>query len=91
MSEGTRHMEAITMYSTSWCPDCRRAKSFLKERGVEFREINIEHDPSVEDIVIKANNGKRTVPTFLVGSRYFSCSPFNAARLAAELQIPLNA
>jgi 5,10-methylenetetrahydrofolate reductase len=32
-------MESITMYTTNWCPDCRRAKNFLKERGVSFREV----------------------------------------------------
>ena len=83
-------MEAITMYGTVWCPDCRRAKSFLKERGVAFREVDIEDDPEAEEIVLKANNGRRKVPTFRVGARYFACSPFNAAELACELQIPLN-
>jgi len=82
--------EPITMYTTMWCPDCRRAKSFLKERGVEFREVNIERDASAEAVVIKANDGKRKVPTFAVGGRYFACSPFNAAQLACELDVPLN-
>jgi glutaredoxin len=83
-------MEAITMYSTPWCPDCRRAKSFLKERGVNFREVNIEEDPSGEEIVLKANDGKRVVPTLEVGGRFFACSPFDAEQLAEELGIPLN-
>lgn len=83
-------MDLITMYTAFWCPDCRRAKSFLKERGVAFREIDIEQDPQAEAIVINANNGKRTIPTLEVGGRYFSCSPFDAAELAAELNIPLN-
>ena len=83
-------MEPITMYSAFWCPDCRRAKTFLKERGIAFREIDIEMNPDAEEIVIKANGGKRKVPTLEVGGRYFSCSPFNAADLAEELNIPLN-
>ena len=83
-------MEPITMYSTRWCPDCRRAKTFLKERGVEFREVDIEEDPSAEEIVIKANNGRRKVPTLEVGGRYFACSPFDAEELAENLKIPLN-
>lgn len=83
-------MASITMYSTTWCPDCRRAKAFLKERGVEFREVDIEKDPAAEEIVIKANNGKRKVPTLEVGGRYFACSPFNPDQLASELNIPLN-
>ncbi len=83
-------MELVTMYSTAWCPDCRRAKMFLKERGVNFREVNIEEDPAGEEIVIKANDGKRKVPTLEVGGRFFACSPFDAEQLAEELNIPLN-
>ena len=83
-------MEPIVIYSTGWCPDCRRAKDFLRKRGIEFDEVNIEEDPDGEDIVIAANNGKRKVPTLKVGDRFFACSPFNAQLLADELNIPLN-
>jgi mycoredoxin len=83
-------LEPITMYTTTWCPDCWHAKTFLKERCVSYREVNIEEDESGEEIVIKANNGKRKVPTFDVGGRFFACSPFDAEQLAAELDIPLN-
>ena len=83
-------MEIITMYTTAWCPDCRRAKSFMKERGVVFQEVDIEQDPTAEDIVIQANNGKRKVPTLRVGDHYFVCSPFDPVALASELKIPLN-
>ena len=83
-------METITMYTTSWCPDCRRVKSFLTQRNIAFSEINIEEHDDAEEIVIKANNGKRKVPTLKVGERYFACSPFNAMQLAHELNVPLN-
>jgi mycoredoxin len=83
-------MEAITIYGTEGCPDCRRAKNFLRERGVAFQEVNIEKDPEGEEIVMSANDGKRKVPTLKVGERYFACSPFNAQQLADELKIPLN-
>ena len=83
-------MEPITMYTTTWCGDCRRAKSFMKERGVVFREVNIEQDPAAAALVIQANKGKRKVPTFEVGGRYFSSSPFDAVQLATELNVPLN-
>jgi glutaredoxin len=83
-------MEPITMYSAGWCPDCRRVKDFLKERGVEFREVDIDKDEESEELVLRVNNGKRKVPTLRVGERYFACSPFNAQKLADELRIPLN-
>jgi glutaredoxin len=83
-------MEPLTMYTTPWCPDCRRAKTFLRERGVEFREVDIEKDPSAEEVVLKANDGRRKVPTMEIGGRYFACSPFDAEELAENLNIPLN-
>jgi len=83
-------MEPVTVYTTTWCPDCYRAKSFLKKRGVPYREVNIENDPTAEAIVIQANHGKRKVPTLKVGDRYFACSPFNPVQLATELNVPLN-
>ena len=83
-------MHAITMYSTGWCPDCRRVKNFLAERGVAYNEVNIEEDDAGEEIVMLANHGKRVVPTLKIGDRFFPCSPFNAQKLADELKIPLN-
>ncbi len=80
----------ITMYTTSWCGDCRRAKQFLKERGVEFREINIDESPDAEALVLRVNEDLRMVPTFEVDGRYFSCSPFDPCKLSEELNIPLN-
>jgi glutaredoxin len=83
-------MEPITMYSAGWCPDCRRVKNFLNERGMKFQEVDIDQDAESEELVLRINNGRRKVPTLKVGERYFACSPFNAQKLADELRIPLN-
>lgn len=81
-------MNDITMYCTSWCVDCRRAKQFLKERGVGFVEVNIDEDVDAEDLVLAVNEGRRKVPTIKVGERYFACSPFDPYLLSSELNIP---
>jgi glutaredoxin len=83
-------MNEITIYSTSWCGDCRRAKRFLKERGISFHEVNVDEDPDAEDLVLRVNNGRRKVPTLEMDGRYFACSPFDPYLLAEELKIPLN-
>ena len=83
-------MADVLMYSTSWCGDCRRAKQFLNERGVAYREINVDEDPDAEEVILKVNNGLRKVPTFEVDGRYFACSPFDPYQLSRELNIPLN-
>jgi glutaredoxin len=81
---------SVVLYTTSWCADCRRAKWFLRERGVPYREVNIEESPDAEDLVLRVNCGRRRVPTIEVAGRYFACSPFDPLRLARQLGIPLN-
>ena len=81
--------EGVTIYGTRWCCDCRRAKQFLRERKVVFREVNIDETPGAEELVLRVNNGRRKVPTIEVDGRYFACSPFDPHRLADELKIPL--
>jgi len=75
----------IRMYTTSWCPDCHRAKRFLKERGLSFDEINIEQSEGAIEFVMSVNQGKRRVPTFEVNGRTFHCSPYDPRKLSREL------
>jgi glutaredoxin len=70
--------------------DCRRAKQFLRDRGVEFTEVNIDEEPDAEELVMSVNEGRRKVPTIKVGERYFASSPFDPYQISSELKIPLN-
>ena len=90
MSAGKTEIAEVTMYGTRWCGDCRRAKQFLRERGIAFREVNIDETPGAEELVLRVNNGRRKVPTLEIEGRYFACSPFDPHKLAEELKIPLN-
>ncbi len=83
-------MAEITIYTTPWCGDCRRTKQFLAERGVAFREVNIDEAPEAEELVLRVNDGKRKVPTLEVDGRFFNSSPFDPYQLSEELNIPLN-
>ena len=80
----------MTVYSTQWCGDCRRTKQFLRERGIQFREVSIDQDEEAEELVLRVNDGRRKVPTLEVDGRYFACSPFDPHQLAEELKVPLN-
>jgi mycoredoxin len=70
-------MSEVKMYTTTWCPDCRNAKSFLNSRGIAYTEINVDDDPSAAELVKTINDGKRKVPTFVVGDDAFHNSPFS--------------
>jgi mycoredoxin len=75
----------ITMYTTSWCGDCRMAKMFLSEKGISYVEIDIEKTPEAAEIVMKANNGKRKVPTLDIDGHFVAVSPFNRQQLEEAL------
>ena len=75
----------ITMYTTSWCGDCRVTKRVLEQKGLAFTEIDIEADPKAAEIVMKVNNGKRSVPTLEYNGQAVSMSGFSRAKLDAWL------
>ena len=77
----------VRIYTSPWCPDCRRAKYFLKEHKIPFEEIDIEQVPGAADFVIAANEGKRRLPTFETGSRTFHCSPYDPQKLSFEFKV----
>ncbi|MEX1137766.1 MAG: glutaredoxin family protein [Bacteroidota bacterium] len=59
-------MERITVYSTTWCGDCRRTKRFLNEHGISFQEIDIDRDPASAQTVIDWSGGRRVIPTIRI-------------------------
>ena len=59
----------IKMYTTSWCPDCWRAKSVMRGNGVNFEEIDIESDEDARELVQKLNKGNMSVPTIVFPRR----------------------
>lgn len=76
----------IIMYSTGWCPDCHRAKYFLDEHGVDYREIDVDEDEEGMMFVKRINGGRRVVPTIVFPDGQIFVEPSNAA-LAAKLGI----
>jgi glutaredoxin 3 len=55
----------ITLYTTAWCGYCIRAKHLLSARGIAFREINLDDDPSFRQRVHDLG-GRWTVPLVLI-------------------------
>lgn len=56
---------AVTMYTTVWCGYCQRLKAQMTREGIEFVEVDIEHDPDAAAFVESVNGGNQTVPTLL--------------------------
>ncbi|ARN22690.1 glutaredoxin 3 [Piscinibacter gummiphilus] len=63
-------MQAVKMYTTQVCPFCIRAKSLLKQRGVDaIDEVRIDLDPSQRATMMEIT-GRRTVPQIFIGDTH---------------------
>jgi mycoredoxin len=58
------------MYATSWCPDCRRARRFLDEHGVDYTVIDIDADAAASARVVE-RVGKRAIPQLVIDGEWF--------------------
>jgi len=67
----------IKLYGANWCPDCRRAKTYLQNNEINFQFIDIEKIPEAITLVETINNGKRIIPTILIDDKAYT-NPDNA-------------
>ena len=50
----------VKIYTTRTCPYCHAAKALLKQRGLDFEEIDVSDDNDFDKLV--ARTGMKTVP-----------------------------
>ena len=60
-------MPPVEIYTTGYCPYCNAAKSLLKRKGVEFKEIDLGRDYAKREEMIQRSNGRITVPQIFIG------------------------
>lgn len=80
----------ITVYSTVWCPDCKRAKKFFGEHRVQYVNVDIEENPQGVEFVERINKGSRIIPTIIFPDGEILVEPSNA-QLAAKLGLQTKA
>ncbi len=51
----------ITVYSTPTCPYCKLAKEYLKEKKIDFKDIDVSADSSAANEMVK-KSGQMGVP-----------------------------
>ena len=59
----------VTMYTTSWCPYCDRARRLLARKGVAFTEIDVESAPE-KRTEMQNRSGRRSVPQIFIGDQH---------------------
>ena len=53
------------MYGTSWCFDCKQAKTILIESKAPFKFFDIDQDDTAAQYVKTINHGNRSVSTIV--------------------------
>jgi len=59
----------LTIYSKTVCPYCVQAKNYLKNKNINFREVNIEQDDTAREFI--QSQGHRTVPQIYLAGKIF--------------------
>jgi glutaredoxin 3 len=58
-------MTHVIIYTTLTCPYCTSAKKLLRNKGVDYVEINVKDQDKLEEMRAKSN-GRRTVPQIFI-------------------------
>lgn len=82
--------DKIIVYSTVWCPDCKRAKQFFGDQRIPYKNIDIEKDPQGMAYVEQVNKGKRIIPTIVFPDGSILVEPSNT-ELAIKLGLKTQA
>jgi thioredoxin reductase (NADPH) len=81
---------AIVMYGTSWCSDCKRAKTFFGEQRVQYQFVDVDADQAGRAVVQGHNDGKDIIPTIVFDDGSVLVEPSNA-ELAQKLGLQTSA
>lgn len=60
-------MKNVEIYTSPLCGFCHAAKRLLKQKGVEYSEVDVWANPDRKPEMIQRANGSRTVPQIFVG------------------------
>ncbi len=67
----------IVMYGTSWCYDCRRARTIFDQNKISYVWVDIDTDLEGRKFVEKTNRGCRSVPTIVFTDGSILVEPSN--------------
>jgi len=78
-------MAHVAIYTTPSCPYCVMAKRLMREKGVEFEEIDVAQDVDKRRWLVE-KTGQRTVPqVFIDGNPYGGFTDIAALDRKGEL------
>ena len=79
-------MTDVTIYSSMFCPFCHRAKKLLKQKGVEYDEIDVTMNSGRKQEMMERAQGRHTVPQIFIGETHVGgCDELYALEDKGEL------
>ena len=63
-------MAEVTIYSTTVCPYCIRAKQLLERKGVAYKEINLSNEAPEVRVELMQRTNHRTVPQIFINDLF---------------------
>jgi glutaredoxin 3 len=79
-------MPNIEIYTQLFCPYCARAIKLLKEKGVEYTEIDAPSGSAERKTAMERSGGKTSVPQiFIDGQAIGGCDELMALNRAGKL------
>jgi glutaredoxin-like YruB-family protein len=74
----------VKVYSTPTCPYCKMAKDFLKEKGVEFEDVDVSENHEAAHEMMK-KSGQMGVPQIEINGKIIV--GFDREALEKELKL----
>ncbi|AQZ34414.1 glutaredoxin 3 [Pseudomonas sp. NFACC19-2] len=62
-------MQAVTLYTTAYCPYCINAKALLTRKGVTYKEIDVSRSPEQMAEMLQRSK-RRSVPQIFIGEHH---------------------
>lgn len=63
-------MTKIEIYTTDYCPFCKKAKAFLQSKGLEYTEIDItSNEAEMRAKLSQMTGGRSTVPQIFINEK----------------------
>ena len=85
-------MAKVEIYTSPFCGFCYRAKSLLKNKGVDFEEVDIMFHPGRKPEMMERAGGRHTVPQiFIDDSHIGGCDELYTLDSEGKLDPLLNA
>lgn len=60
----------VTVYTTTVCPYCVRAKQLLQRKNIAYQEINLNNEPAEVRLELIAKTKHRTVPQIFINDQF---------------------